>query len=174
MVIRAVGERWNGRMRRIDERHCWPCASRMSEVAPRGFKHTAMQSLFGIIGLSLITFAAIQFHLQQVPPTAFIGPGTISFLYLIVIAYVSLRAGFVSAVAVSLIAVFCMNYFVLPLVPSLAAKNPLDILASVVFLMTAWIITGIVARLREKCALLDALFEQAPAAIALVNVKARV
>jgi two-component system, NarL family, sensor kinase len=157
----------------IDERRAWSYGPRISEAAPHGFKHIAIQFLFGIIGVALITVAAIQFHLPRVPPTTFVGPGTISLLYLIVIAYVSLRAGFVSAVTISLIAVFCMNYFVLPLVPSLAAKNPLDILATVTFLITAWIITGMVTRLREKCALLDALFEQAPPAIALMDAEAR-
>ncbi len=156
-----------------DERHTWSYGRRISEAAPHGFKHIAIQFLFGIIGLALITFAAIQFHLQRAPPKAFIGPGTISLLYLIVIAFVSLRAGFVSTVAVSLIAVFCMNYFVLPLVPSLVPKNPLDILATVTFLITAWIIAGMVTRLREKCALLDALLEQAPPAIALMDVESR-
>ena len=165
---------WNGRMSGIDERRASSDGPHMPEATPYGFRHTATQFLFGIIGLALITFAAIQLHLQNVPPPASVGPGTISLLYLIVIVYVSRRAGFVVAVAVSLMAVFCMNYFVLPLAPSLAAKNPLDIVATVAFLITAWVITGMVARLREKCALLDALFEQAPPAIALVDVETRV
>jgi two-component system NarL family sensor kinase len=158
----------------IDERHTWFYGPHMPEAAPDGFRHTATQFLFGIIGLALITFAAIQLHLQKVPPPASVGPGTISLLYLIVVVYVSGRAGFVAAAAVSLIAVFCMNYFVLPLAPALAVKNPLDIVATVAFLITAWVITGMVARLREKCALLDALFEQAPPAIALVDRETRV
>jgi hypothetical protein len=85
----------------IDERHTWFFGPHIPEASPHGFRHTATQLLFGIIGLALITFTAIQFHLQQVPPSTFIGPGTISLLYLIVVAYVSLRAGFVAAVAVS-------------------------------------------------------------------------
>jgi PAS domain S-box-containing protein len=146
----------------------------MPEATPHGFRDTATQLLFGIIGLALITFAAMQLHVQKAPPPASVGPGTISLLYLIVVVYVSCRAGFVAAVAVSLIAVFCMNYFVLPLAPALTAKNPLDIVATVAFLTTAWVITGMVARLREKGALLDVLFEQAPPAIALVDLETRV
>ena len=44
--------------------------------------------MFGIVGLALITFAARLLHLQ---------PGAISLLYLIVVVFVSLRAGFVSS-----------------------------------------------------------------------------
>jgi len=82
---------WNGRMSGIDERRAWSYGPRISEAAPHGFKHIAIQFLFGIIGVALITVAAIQFHLPRVPPTTFVGPGTISLLYLIVIAYVSLK-----------------------------------------------------------------------------------
>jgi K+-sensing histidine kinase KdpD len=58
---------------------------------------SARQFAFGIAGLALITFAAGRLHLQ---------PGSISLLYLIVVVFVSLGAGFVSSVAVSLVAVF--------------------------------------------------------------------
>jgi PAS domain S-box-containing protein len=92
-----------------------------------------------------------------------------SLLFLIVIVFVSLRAGFVASAAVSLIAAACLNYFVLPLVPSLKMKNPFDIVATIAFLITAWVTTSIVARLRERSALLDTLFEQAPQALALVE-----
>ncbi len=128
----------------------------------------AAHFLFGIIGLALITFAAVRLPGAMLP-TEGVGPGTISLLYLIVIVLVSLRGGLVSSVAVSLIAAFCLNYFVLPLVPALKARNPLDIVATITFLITAWVITGIVARLQERNALLDALFEQGPLATALTN-----
>ena len=119
------------------------------EAVPHGFWHAAKQSLLGVLGLVLITFAAVWQHLQRSPPETGVGPGTISLLYLIVVVFVSLKAGFASSVAVSLIAVFCLNYFFLPLVPSLQSKNPLDIVATVAFLITAWVITGMVARMRQ-------------------------
>ena len=56
----------------------------MPEAAPHGFWHSATHFLFGIIGLALITFAAFPLHLQ---------PGAISLLYLVVVVFVSLRAG---------------------------------------------------------------------------------
>src|ERR1700736_4207895 len=96
---------------------------------------SAMQFLLGIFGLALITFAAVQLALQ---------PGAISLLYLIVVVFVSLRAGFVSSIAVSLAAVFCLNYYFLPLFSSPGTKNPLAIVATATFLITAWVITAMV------------------------------
>jgi signal transduction histidine kinase len=101
---------------------------------------SARQFAFGIAGLALITFAAGRLHLQ---------PGSISLLYLIVVVFVSLGAGFVSSVAVSLVAVFCLHYYFLPLFSSSGTKNPLAIVATAAFLITAWVITGMVARMRK-------------------------
>jgi signal transduction histidine kinase len=98
------------------------------------------QFAFGIVGLALITFAAVRLHLQ---------PGAISLLYLMVVVFVSLRAGFVSSVAVSLIAVVCLHYYFLPLFPRPGTKNPLAFVASAAFLITAWVITAMVAQVRK-------------------------
>jgi signal transduction histidine kinase len=114
----------------------------MSEV-PHGRWHAATQFLFGIIGLALITFAAVPLHLQ---------PGSISLLYLVVVVFVSLRAGFASSIVVSLIAVCCLRFYFLPLFsrdfPTLR-WNPLALVATVAFLVTAWVITAMVARVRK-------------------------
>jgi len=109
-------------------------------------KHFAL----GILGLALITFAARLLNLQ---------PGAISLLYLIVVVFVSLRAGFVSSVAVSVVAVVCVHYYFLPLFSSAGTKNfgelyhqvrnPLAIVATATFLTTAWVITAMVARVRK-------------------------
>jgi signal transduction histidine kinase len=101
---------------------------------------SATQLLIGIIGLALITFVAVLLHLQ---------PGATSLLYLIVVVFVSLRAGFVSSVAVSLIAVVSLNYYFLPLFSDSGTQNPLAIVATGAFLITAWVITGMVARVRK-------------------------
>jgi signal transduction histidine kinase len=105
-----------------------------------GFRHAATQFLLGVIGLAAITFAAFRLHLQ---------PGSISLLYLIVVVFVSLRTGLVSSIAVSLIAVFCLRYFFLPGFPASGPRNPLDIVATAAFLVTAVVITGMVARMRK-------------------------
>jgi signal transduction histidine kinase len=120
---------------------------RMSEVgdgvpeaaSPR-FWDAVLHFLVGILGLGLITYAAVRLELQ---------PGAISLLYLIIVVFVSLRAGFVSSLAVSLIAVVCLHYYFLPLFSPSGTKNPLAIVATVAFLTTAWVITGMVARVRQ-------------------------
>jgi signal transduction histidine kinase len=96
--------------------------------------------LLGIVGLALITFAAVLLHLQ---------PGAISLLYLIVVVFVSLRAGFVSSFAVSVVAVVCLHYYFLPLFSAAGTKNPLALVATAAFLTTAWVITAMVARVRR-------------------------
>src|SRR5437016_3402668 len=101
---------------------------------------SATQFLLGIIGLAMITLAAVWLHLQ---------PGAISLLYLIVVVFVSLRAGFVSSVAVSVVAVVCLHYYFLPLFSPAGTKNPLAIVATAAFLITAWVITAMVARVRK-------------------------
>ena len=96
--------------------------------------------LLGVTGLALITFAAVRLHLQ---------PGAMSLLYLIVVVFISLRAGLVCAVIVSLVAVFCLHYYFLPLFSPAGTKNPLAIVAIAAFLITAWVITAMVARVRK-------------------------
>jgi signal transduction histidine kinase len=94
----------------------------------------------GIIGLALITFAGLRLSLQ---------PGAISLIYLIIVVVVSLRAGFISSIVISLVSVSCLNYFFIPRFSSSGTRNPLDIVATVAFLITAWVITGMVARVRK-------------------------
>jgi signal transduction histidine kinase len=50
---------------------------------------------------------------------------------------------------VSLVAVFCLNYYFLPLFSAPGTKNPLAIVATATFLITAWVITAMVARVRK-------------------------
>jgi signal transduction histidine kinase len=100
----------------------------------------ATHLLLGMVGLALITFAARLLNLQ---------PGAISLLYLIVVVFVSLRAGFSSSLAVSVVAVVCLHYYFLPLFSPAGTKNPLAIVATAAFLITAWVITAMVARVRK-------------------------
>src|SRR5437899_3039177 len=120
----------------IDDRHWSSDGPNMSE-ATHGRWRAVTQFLFGIVGLACITLAAVPLHLQ---------PGAISLLYLIVVVFVSLRAGFVSSVAISLIAVLCLYYF---FVFKPGTKNPLPFVATVAFLITSWVINAMVARVRK-------------------------
>ena len=99
-----------------------------------------MQFLLGVAGLALITFAARRLDLQ---------PGSTSLLYLIDIVFVSLHSGFIYSIGVSLVAVSFLNFYFLPLFSPAGSRNPLAIVASAAFLVTAWVITGMVARVRK-------------------------
>ena len=101
---------------------------------------SVLQFLLGIIGLALITFAARLLDLQ---------PGAISLLFLIAIVFVALRAGFVTSVSVSLVATICLHYYFIPLLSPAGRRNPLAIVATAAFLITAWTITAMVARVRK-------------------------
>lgn len=68
---------------------------------------------------------------------------------MITIVFVSLRARFFSSLAVSLIAVCLLQYYFVPLFSPAGSKNPLAIVASVAFLVTAWAITTMVSRIRR-------------------------
>src|SRR5260370_31169484 len=75
--------------------------------------------------------------------------------------FVSLRVGIVSSVLVSLIAVSCLHYYCIPLFSPPRSKNPLDIVATFTFLITALVITAMVARVRQLTeAQLTLLFEE--------------
>src|SRR6267154_5203478 len=101
---------------------------------------SAKQFGLGVAGLVLITFAAVRLGLQ---------PGAVSLLYLIAVVFVSLRAGFLSSIAVSLVAVFLLQYYFIPLFSPAGSKNPLAFVASVAFLVTASVITAMVSRVRK-------------------------
>jgi PAS domain S-box-containing protein len=141
----------------------------MPEATFHGPWHAAMTVLFGSIGVALITCAGVRLQIASHLQLGGVGPGTISLLYLIAIVFVSLKGGFLASGAVTLFAVLCLDFFILPLVPALEARNPLDIVATIAFLFTAWVITGVVARLRERNALLDGLFEQSPQPVVLLD-----
>jgi signal transduction histidine kinase len=124
----------------INDRHSSPDEQDGPEPTAHRLRHSAAQLALGIIGLAAITFAAVGLRLQ---------PGAISLLYLIVVVFVSLRAGIVSSVLVSLIAVSCLHYYFIPLFSPPGSKNPLDIVATFTFLITALVVTAMVARVRK-------------------------
>ena len=127
-------------MPRIDDRHSSIHGEYVPEPSAQRLRHSAAQFLLGIIGLAAITLVAIRLHLQ---------PGAISLLYLIVVVFVSLMAGVVSSILVSLTAVICLHYYFIPLFSPPGSRNPLDIVATITFLITALVITAMVARVRK-------------------------
>src|SRR5258708_29267687 len=105
-----------------------------------GIVKSAKQFGLGVLGLLLITLTAVRVSLQ---------PGAVSLLFLIAVVFVSLRAGLVSSIAVSLVAVFLLQYYFVPLFSPPASNNPLAIVASLAFLLTASVISAMVSRVRN-------------------------
>jgi len=139
LTCRAVSYR-EQQMSRIEDRHSAYDGTLTPESSPHKLWYAARQFVFGLLGLAVITFVALRLDLQ---------PGATSLLYLIVVVFVSLRAGFISLLGVSLMAVVGLNFVFIPKFSTPGARNPLDILATAAFLITAWVITAMVARVRK-------------------------
>jgi signal transduction histidine kinase len=118
-------------MNRIGDRHSSPDGAYWNAIR---------QFVFGLAGLTAITSLAWRLDLQ---------PGATSLLYLIVVVFVSLRAGLVPSIGVSLLAVVGLNYFFIPRFSPTGARNPLDIVATIAFLTTAWVISAMVTQVRK-------------------------
>jgi signal transduction histidine kinase len=126
-------------MNRIDDRHSSSGGARLSETAPQAFWYGARQVLYGVGGLAVITLSALRLKLQ---------PGSISLLYLMVVVFVSVRGALAASVAISLIAGLVLDFQFRP-VFSPEGMNPLVIVATAAFLITAGVVTVMVARVRK-------------------------
>jgi PAS domain S-box-containing protein len=101
--------------------------------------HETLRFLLGLVALALLT--ALCFWLSfRVVSTAF--------TYLILIVLLSLAGGFASLIALSFIAVACLNYFFIPPIFDFRVDYPEDIITLAAFLITSLIITGLIARMR--------------------------
>ena len=96
------------------------------------FWRSAAQCLLGSIAVALVTFVCFRLQLRT---------GIAALLYLIVVVLLSATDAFIPSIFISIIAVLCLNYFFIPPIFSLRLDNPLDIVALVAFLGTAWLIT---------------------------------
>jgi C4-dicarboxylate-specific signal transduction histidine kinase len=101
------------------------------------FWRSAGQCLVGSIGVALVSFVCFRLHVRA---------GIAALLYLTVVVLLSGTDAFVPSVIVSIIAVLCLDYFFIPPLFSLELANPLDVVALVAFLGTAWLITHQLAR----------------------------
>ena len=100
----------------------------------------AAQYLLGIAGLALITF--ICFRLG-------IGLARTGFVYVILIALVSLLGSFSASVVQSIIAAACLNYFFAPPLFDLRIDVPEDIERVAAFLTTSLVVTALTTRRRR-------------------------
>jgi C4-dicarboxylate-specific signal transduction histidine kinase len=95
--------------------------------------------LVGIIALAGVTGLYFWLDLPLV---------SAAFTYLIVVVLLSFVSSFPSLIALSFIAVGCLNYFFAPPVFTFHVDYPEDITAMAALLITSFIVTGLVRRLR--------------------------
>jgi C4-dicarboxylate-specific signal transduction histidine kinase len=89
------------------------------------------------IAVALLTFVFFQFRVNVT---------IAALLYLAVVVILSVSDAFVASVFVSVVAVLCLDYYFLPPIFSLELSDPLDIVALVVFLGTALLITRLMSQ----------------------------
>jgi C4-dicarboxylate-specific signal transduction histidine kinase len=112
------------------------------------FWRSAEQCLLGSIAVALLTF--ICFRLQ-------VGLTIASLLYLTVVVLLSVMDAFVASVLVSIIAVLCLDYFFAKPLFSLQMDDPLNIVAVIVFLGTALLISRLMSQRKRAEAALQKL-----------------
>jgi C4-dicarboxylate-specific signal transduction histidine kinase len=113
-----------------------------------GTWRSAAQCLLGSIAVALLTF--ICFRLQ-------VGLTIASLLYLTVVVLLSVMDAFVASVLASIIAVLCLDYFFAKPLFSLQIDDPLNIVAVIVFLGTAALISRLMSQRKRAEAALQKL-----------------
>src|SRR5712692_3937122 len=116
-----------------------------------GFWRTAAQCLLGSIAVALLTFVC--FRLQA-------GLAIASLLYLTVVVLLSVSDALGASVFVSIIAVLCLDYFFTQPLFSLQMDDPLNIVAVIVFLGTALLISRLMSQRKRAEAALQKLLAE--------------
>jgi signal transduction histidine kinase len=107
------------------------------------FWHSTVVCLFGSAMLALLSLICARFHAL---------PAVTALLYMVIIVPVSLQGRFIPAILISVIAVACLDYFFIKPVfrIRIAQVEGLDVVALVVYLTTAIVITGLLFRVRKS------------------------
>src|SRR5579863_5557679 len=113
----------------------------MKRVMAQDLKQSATYALIGGIVTGLLTLACYRLGLSL---------GAAAPLYLLIVVLQSLTGDFLSASLISIGAATCLDFFFAEPIFTLRIMRPSDILALVLFLMTALIITKLVSRLRSE------------------------
>jgi PAS domain S-box-containing protein len=118
----------------------------------RGAILEAVRFLVGLVALASLTALCFWLNFRV---------GSTALIYLILLVLLSLAGGFISMLALSFIAVLCLQYFFAPPIFSLRVDYADDIIRLVAFLISSLVITGLVARVRagrdELAQVLDGL-----------------
>jgi signal transduction histidine kinase len=74
---------------------------------------------------------------------------TVVLLYLIVVVLLSLKGSFTASAVFSFVAVFCLAYFFVPPIFSMRVSDPLNVVALIVFLAIALVVTRLISKVRK-------------------------
>jgi PAS domain S-box-containing protein len=128
-----------GRFRRSAE----TLLSRVTPARGAPARRLVVLWIFGCLALALVTWVCFPLGLA---------PGVVAFAYLIVIVLLSLLDSFISSAIFSVVAVACLDYFFTKPFFSLRVSDPRDVLTLIAFVLTSFVITGLVRRLRDMAA----------------------
>lgn len=104
----------------------------------------AKWSGLGSLGVALVTGLGFRFG---------IGFAGASLCYLLLIVLLSLAGDFAASAAVSVLTIACLDYFFAAPIFSFRIANPVNVLALVSLLVTALVITRLVAKVQDKTAI---------------------
>ena len=131
-------------------------------MRPRTTRHywqRCWQAAVSGLAIAVATFTCYKLHFNA---------ATVVLLYLLVIVAQSLAGGFVLSATVALIAAACLDFFFLPPLLTFRIADPLNVLAFVVFVVIALVVTHLVSRLgseadraRRRSANLEQLYQVA-------------
>jgi C4-dicarboxylate-specific signal transduction histidine kinase len=113
----------------------------MTRSSPTRLLREAAHLSLGLIALAVVT--GLHFWLDLPLVSA-------AFTYLIVIVLLSLVNSFASLIALSFIAVGCLDYFFAPPIFGFRVDSQVDVIAIAAFLITSLIVTGLVRRVRAE------------------------
>jgi len=135
----------------------WPCKnpSMSMRSAPRRMWRSAVSLLVGCAALAALTAVAFALHTRLM---------VVSLLYVAVIALLSMTGEVVVCVALAWLAAACLSYFFLPPIFSFTVGAPEDVVALIVFVAAASLVTSLVnrrRRLAETAALQENRFREA-------------
>ena len=108
------------------------------------FGHSASQAALGSVAVGAVTCVGVLLQADAV---------AVALLYLFVVVLISLRAGLVAALVVSVIAIVCLDYFFTPPLFKLTLGE-IDAVAVMVFGVTAFVVTHLMSRVRKSVAML--------------------
>jgi PAS domain S-box-containing protein len=103
-------------------------------------RHLAALWLAGCIALAIVTWLCFKLHL---------GASTTGYVYLIVIVLLSLLDSFISSAIFSIVAVACLDFFFTKPIFTFYVMNIEDLFTIIAFVVTSFIVTGLVRRLRD-------------------------